>query len=266
MANHHAAQHDDRALGLLETLGSGFLACMGGDDDGGMFSVLSEACQLTASIDQYHREVGLRLPLHVLAVKAIAFQHRLLTLSPCLSDRVDLSPCSADAIVYQAIRFTTLIYSDFMIFPSAEVRQGRSRLASCLRECLLQWFDARGAMLDGQNVYQDLLLWCLVLGGVASSNTSHRSWYVKQVAEQLLARTMTWGMLETTLYRFLYWDYVFTSSVTNLWMEARSLGTHEGLEQVHCMAEMDLCEPTTFDIGGVRSLKGALSEVRVIHR
>lgn len=252
MADHDAAQHDDYALGLLGTLGTGFSACMESDDCG-MFRILSEACQLTVSIDQYHREVALRLPLHVLAAKAIEFQHRLLSLPPCPLFLVDILTRRAESVVYQAIRLTTLIYSDFMIFPSAEVRQGRPRLAAYLRDCLLQWFDMQGEMLITQAVYQDLLLWFLVLGGVASSNTTLRGWYVRQVSEQLLIRNMTWDMFEATLHLFLYWDYVFTTPVTNLWMEARSLGTHGGLEGPHWMSEMDLCEFPTFDIGSVPS-------------
>lgn len=252
MADQNAAQYDDYALGLLGTLGTGFSARMESDDCG-MFRILSEACQLTASIDQYHREVALRLPLHVLAAKAIEFQHHLLSLPPCPMVLNDTLTRRAEAVVYQAIRLTTLIYSDFMIFPSAEVRQGRQRLAAYLRDCLLRWFDMQDEMLSTQAVFQDLLLWFLVLGGVASSNTTLRGWYVRQLFEQLLIRSITWDMLETTLYSFLYWDYVFTTPVTNLWVEARSLGTHGGLEGVHWTLDMDVCEFPTLDIGNVPS-------------
>lgn len=125
--------------------------------------------------------------------------------------------------VYRITRLTTFIYSDFVIFPTAEERRGRQRLARQLKDVLLLSFQN---MLD--DYYQPpnspavdhLILWALVLGGVAAFDSADREWYVAQVFEHVSALDLTFNGLHAILETFLYYDYVFGEAVMDLWDEA----------------------------------------------
>ncbi|KEF57670.1 uncharacterized protein A1O9_05588 [Exophiala aquamarina CBS 119918] len=211
---------DEKATQLLSTLGTGFRLRKYGNDYE-LSQLLSSACRLIAAIDESQRGAPGCYPLPSLSVKAIALQHRMLSLSTP-SPPTDLVFGDLDDCIFQIVRLTTFIFSDFVFFPTAEVRNGRHRLATILKDHLTIYFGLQSAQFPGLTLgfeHDHLILWALVLGGAASSSTSSREWYVLQIFERVSAQQVTWDELQTILRRFLYYDYVLDRSVTNLWVE-----------------------------------------------
>lgn len=224
---------DEKATELLTTLGAGFRLRNHGSDYE-LSQLLSSACRLIAGIDEFQRGVPGRYPLPSLSVKAIAFQHRMLSLSPP-SLSTDLIFGDREDCIFQIVRLTTFIFSDFVFFPTAEARNGRQRLAAVLKDHLNIYFEIHSAQLSESATFNfdhdHLILWSLVLGGTASSSTSSREWFVLQIFERVAAQQVTWDDLQTILRKFLYYDYVLDRSVTNLWVEVfQSLQAEAGLD------------------------------------
>lgn len=218
MADREKGTYDERASQLLSTLGTGFCLRDHGIDYE-LRQLLSSACLLVAGIDEFQRAAPGRYPLPTLAVKAIALQHRMLSLSTQSPLSIDLSCGNLEDCIVQIVRLTTFIFSDFVFFPTAEARNGRQRLAATLKEYLTLCFEIHFAQLSKSTIFEDLLLWSLILGGAASSSTTNRDWYILQIFERVSAQQVTWEDLQNILQKFLYYDYVFERSVTNLWVE-----------------------------------------------
>jgi hypothetical protein len=218
MADCEKGTYDEKATQLLSTLGTGFrLRDYGVDHE--LSQLLSSACLLVAAIDEFQREAPGRYPLPTLAVKAIALQHRILSLATQSPLSIDLCTGGLEDFISQIVRLTTFIFSDFVFFPTAEARNGRQRLAATLKEFLSVCFETHSAELSELNVFDHLILWSLVLGGIASSSIDNREWYILQTFERVAAQQVTWDDLQTILRKFLYYDYVLDRSVTNLWVE-----------------------------------------------
>jgi hypothetical protein len=213
---------DEKATQLLTTLGPGFRLRNHGTDYE-LRQLLSSACRLIAAIDEFQREAPGRYPLPSLTVKAIALQHRMLSLSPP-SPSTDLAFGNLADCIFQIVRLATFIFSDFVFFPTAEARNGRKRLATILKDHLTSYCKIYSAQLSKSPTldfgHNHLILWSLVLGGAASSSSSSREWYVLQIFERVSAQQVTWDDLQTVLHKFLYYDYVLDRSVANLWVEA----------------------------------------------
>lgn len=218
MADVQKGIFDATATKLLSTLGTGFyLRDCGVDLELGQ--LLSVACHLIAAIDEFQRDAPGSYPLSILAVKAIAFQHRLLSLSTQFPVSLDLCAGDWQDFIFQVVRLTTFIFSDFVFFPTAEARNGRQLLATTLKEHLVFGFKRYAFQFSQSTTFDHLILWSLVLGGAASSSTSNRQWYVRQTFDHVFAQRITWDGLQSILRTFLYYDYVLDRSTTNLWVE-----------------------------------------------
>lgn len=251
IAESHRPDFDLKARTFLEHLGRGFNFRDDAmkDHTVALSKLLEQACLLTAATDQYERNSDTKSPLHKLAVRSIVFQHGMMSLPVSAEMRTDdeqpapeirpgvLEKEDEEDNRYEITRLTTLIYSDLVFFPTPAIWQVRQRLAAMLKERLslrprgpsaggtTTTTDARSAVDEDSNDnnvddYDDLLLWTIVLGGVAASNTANREWYVAQTHSQITRRRLSWDDLHAILRSFLYWDYVLEAPVTQLWVEA----------------------------------------------
>jgi hypothetical protein len=108
------------------------------------------------------------------------------------------SPC-----LYESIRHAAIIYSAAVTFPIPASTGIFQRLASLLENVLEE------LKLDPcWQLCPKVLLWVLVLGGIASSDTVHRSWYV----QHLVAVSDTLNLL--------MWDEVVGELANYLWLES----------------------------------------------
>ncbi|KAK5063122.1 hypothetical protein LTR84_005198 [Exophiala bonariae] len=209
---------DLAATKLLSTLGTGFYLRDSGVDLE-LHRLLSVACHLIVAIDEFQRDAPGAYPLSILAVKAIALQHRLLSLSTQSPVSLDLSAGGLEEFIFQIVRLATFIFSDFVFFPTSEARNGRQLLATTLKEHLVLGFRLYSFQMSQSTTFEHLIIWSLTLGGAASSSTSNREWYVQRLFERIFAQHVTWDGLQTILQTFLYYDYVLDKSTTNLWVE-----------------------------------------------
>jgi len=109
--------------------------------------LLSSACRLIAAITEFQREAPGRYPLPSLTAKAIALQHRTLSLSPP-SPSTNLAFGNLADCIFQIVRLATFIFSDFVFFPTAEARNGRQRLATIQKDHLTSYCKIYSAQLS----------------------------------------------------------------------------------------------------------------------
>jgi len=109
-----------------------------------------------------------------------------------------------------------LVFSDMVLFPMSPATGVNARLVTSLRDAL---HFSQGEVWDA---CPTLLIWAAMLGGIASSSTPHRSWYVNFLQEQSLLLSVSWEILEDVMSTYLWWDYVCSGPGEKLWREACS--------------------------------------------
>jgi len=74
---------------------------------------------------------------------------------------------------------------------------------------------------DVDREYWKLLLWVLVLGGIAALDKPERSWYVAQlvILVENLEESTDWGAIEGILERYLWLDSACGHTGPELWEE-----------------------------------------------
>ncbi|KIW66361.1 hypothetical protein PV04_05697 [Phialophora macrospora] len=208
---------------LLSNLGSGFHFCDDHDPDRRLRELVLQARNFTAAIDQYERNDPLRCPLSELATQSIIILHRLLTLPKLGSDAFE-EPMTEEEHRYEIARLSTLIYANLVIFPSGSRDQPRHGLAELLHEqlCLYhqQSHDQGSTQASESSTIDSLVLWAVVLGGIASSGIAIRSWFAARLGMYMTNQRLVWGELDRTLHTLLYWDYVMAGPTEDLWNEA----------------------------------------------
>ena len=184
-----------------------------------LWSLVTQACDLTAAIDQNHRGAHGKLRLQELALQSYVFEHRLLTL-PQTWDEIVVPESRMPSVVEsidEITRVALMIYSAMVIFPSSPAARVKQRLSELLRTRLVMLSEHHDGSLSA---YQDLLLWSLVVGGVACyDEPATRAWYVSQIIRYVSACDLSWEMVDAILHSFLYYDFVFEEPVAALWVQ-----------------------------------------------
>lgn len=137
-----------------------------------------------------------------------AAQHKLLSLAPQVyQERGQRS------MIYRACWYAALIFSDLVLFPLPPATGVRVRLCDELRrtiseESLEGWWECCPGTLT----------WVLVLGGLGSLSTPHRSWYTTQLRTTSKRLGLTsWEQFGNVVGCYLWWDYVCDSLAMKLW-------------------------------------------------
>ena len=188
-------------------------------------------CDVTIALDHYHRGGPTSPTLQDLVMIRNSCQHQLLSLPDHSAQQETSGFC-----MYEVCRLAALIYSNLVIFPLPTNCGVGNKLVSRLRKALFTVF----ATLPDIN--QRVLLWAVALGGIQSSSSSDRRWFVQQFAD-LSERfaLVQWGRIVDSLTSFVWSDFVLEKEGVELWLEAREL-KHSGkktiLEQVDEMRQM----------------------------
>jgi hypothetical protein len=71
----------------------------------------------------------------------------------------------------------------------------------------------------------DVLLWTIVMGGIAASFTDHRTWFEERLGSRLkgqdkLHLRASWLQFKQRVSRFLWWDPVCDTPTRDLWKAA----------------------------------------------
>jgi hypothetical protein len=202
---------DTEALELSRTLGQGFHILLPNGLQKDLCETLESISEITVALDHYQRggRYAPSLP-DIIAARTVA-QYRLLSLAPPSSDLPRPDEC-----IYNAARVAALIYSDMVLFPLPPQAGVKPKLADMLRRAL----DCC-TMQSCWGSHPRLLLWTVVVGGIAASSTSHRPWYASRL-HKLSAKLeiYDWESIKKILSSFLWWDYVCDEPAEKLWHES----------------------------------------------
>jgi hypothetical protein len=174
--------------------------------------VLQAMADLTIAIEYYSRGITPALDLAVLIDNRNVVQHNLMSLPA--ADELEFKEISS-AYLYESIRYTAIIYSIAVTFPLPPMSGIYDKLTALLKAILEE------SKLDlCWKLYPKTLLWILVLGGIASSVTADRSWYVQNLAAVSAALNIwQWDDVVEQLGQHLWLERACDVGGQSLWLE-----------------------------------------------
>jgi len=212
---------DVRAWELLSTMASGFDILEDTHPD--IVELARRAAELTASLDQSWETRPGHISLVHMSLLTLVFQYDLYSLNGPENGRAGLNYAN---IMFHISRLSLQIFSDIVLFPSAEVYGTKLRLAKELRQTLLVYHRTR---LPADDIYWDMILWAVVMGTVSAEVTKYRDWYLRTLVNMVLELNLSWNDLKRRLQNFLWWDYTFEEHVKAIWKDAWGAASEESL-------------------------------------
>jgi hypothetical protein len=181
-----------------------------------MLQVLDSIGGFTLAVGHYLQGKPFGLKLGEIAGARTAVQQRLLLLQTAEELNIPSSSSKPKPNIYECCRLTALIYSVGVVLP---VPNSHSVLQELVRRLMkaIGVLDIRtfGVELGG------VLLWMLVLGGIAALDTPERHWFASQLA--WIVRRLDiddWEGVEDILGSFLWLDNACGQGGRLLWSEA----------------------------------------------
>jgi hypothetical protein len=180
-----------------------------------MTKVLQSMVDLTMVIDCHYRGTKPIKDFTPYIDRRNSVQHNLMSL-PSGAELVEDEITSV--CLYEAIRHTAFIYSAAVTFPIPALSGHFHKLAAILQPLLeASKFDTCWRRCP------KTLLWILVLGGIAASDTNERGWFVRSIA--MVAKILkigTWEEVTEIMESFLWLDSACDAGGRILWAEVRS--------------------------------------------
>ncbi|KAE9374855.1 hypothetical protein N431DRAFT_405887 [Stipitochalara longipes BDJ] len=176
---------------------------------------------LTMATEHYLEGKPDGLTLGQIVRTRLAVQKRLLMLPTAEELRYDSETIlSAKRDLYECCRLTAIIFSVAVIFPTPNQFGVLQTLVRGLKAELEQK-EIHNNDLD----YSELLLWILVLGGIAALGKSERPWFVSHLKVVGLERLQihNWDSAEHILKQFLWLDSACNGGGHQLWEEVKIL-------------------------------------------
>jgi hypothetical protein len=180
---------------LLKTrgVGDGFkiLTRCGLPVDSEAIAVFSDLSLLSATLEEWSRGT-LRHPYMIdIANIRLNIQYRLLSL-PSVGE---LEEPYTDSFSYEACRLTAILYAVSITFPVPPQGGPQAELVRRIKNALsLQ-----------ENIPQELLLWCLMIGGIAAAGQEERVWFANQTGETCRAlQIISWQGVKDVLRKFAW--------------------------------------------------------------
>ncbi|KIX10181.1 uncharacterized protein Z518_01262 [Rhinocladiella mackenziei CBS 650.93] len=223
LANSYVPDH--RAQQMFQKLGKWFdeideLRCLN--------DTIRYVRDVVVALDQYDRMGRNPTSLPTLLRARNAVQHHLLSLPAADSGSISTTGARVQRFLFEICRLGLLIFSNMALFPLPIESGVADRLLGMLRENLLNV-----PIIEGDNVWSEypaLLTWIVVLGGVASTSTSQRPWYVNYLGNIISSGyTLDWRSLEEDiLSKFIWWPYICSQLGESIWTEACSTSQVRG--------------------------------------
>jgi len=164
------------------------------------------------AIDHYLQGKPGGLTLGQIVRTRTGIQKRLLLLPT--SDKRNITPLSCPDL-YECCRLTTMIFSVAVIFPIPHTYNVLQTLVRGLT-ATLEVTDIEKHSMD----YTGLLLWMLVLGGIAALGKPERPWFVSNLALLSVERLkVDWDGVEDILRTFLWLESACSPGGRQLWDE-----------------------------------------------
>jgi hypothetical protein len=180
-----------------------------------LVNVLQDMYSYNVATEMYSQGVLRNLSICVMVDRRNSIQHRLMSLPSAKELNNDhFQPQK----IYELCRISAIIYSLLAIFPLPTFNAPFPQLALMLRQTLVE--------IDLPQIWKtipDLLLWILMLGGIASIG-NERMWFV--VTLRCLGVTTSirnWGALKHVMKSIMWLDCVCDSDGEVLWDEISNL-------------------------------------------
>jgi Fungal specific transcription factor domain len=175
-----------------------------------MLEVFDSIGALTLAIDFHLEDKPFEGVIHRTRT---AIQHKLLTLPAVDELNFPEGDAETPPNVYECCRLTAMIYSVAVVYPVPNSYDLLQELVKRLKTAI-EVLDVYNRDLDG------ILLWILVLGGIAALDKPERPWFTSQL--HLLSRRIgvaDWDTVEDKLESFLWLDSACGSGGQMLWDE-----------------------------------------------
>jgi hypothetical protein len=151
----------------------------------------------------------------------VAVQHRLVSLPPDNEVIIEPSILSLSELnIYECVRLTALIFGVAVVHP---IPNPHNVLVELVRRLKISIVGLDKEIGNFAMELSGVLLWMMVLGGIASSDKPERPWFVSQLA--LIVRKLRlvdWGGVEDILESFLWLESACGKSGRELWDEVIS--------------------------------------------
>lgn len=192
-------------------LGRGFKPYLERGTTSEMLDLFEAICALTMGIEQYLIGQPDGLSLAEIARARGTCQNRLLSLAPP-SDVTLICPKMACGI-YEAVKWTAWIYGIAVIFPIPRSFNAFKELAQRQRTAIELWeIDSH------EGNASELLLWMLMLGGIAVLDQPEGAWFVDRlVGCSLSLDIQDWAGVEEVMGKFLWLSSACGPSGRYLW-------------------------------------------------
>lgn len=116
---------------------------------------------------------------------------------------------------YEACRLGAMIYSMLVVFPLPAANRPFRRLSGMVKTALVE----SGTPVSWHSS-PELLLWILVLGGIAAQNTEERPWFINTINGAAgMAAVSSWEELKQVMTTVMWMDSVCDLGGQTLWNE-----------------------------------------------
>jgi hypothetical protein len=171
---------------------------------------------LTMALDDYVQGRPGVLTFEKTVKAKTAVQKRFLFLPT--SAELNITPL-AKAGFYESCRLTAIIFSVAAFYPLPNTYNALQTMVQRLKSAIiLSGIESYGAERSG------VLLWILVLGGIAALDKPERGWFVLQLARLVQRLKIEWEEAEGVLETFLWFEIACSPGGRLLWDEALNLG------------------------------------------
>ena len=230
-------KRDKAAMAVAQQLGSGFRElyplCLMDE----VWKVIEAMCEVTVAVDHFHRGGREAPKMSDIIWARNETQHRLLSLP-----EYPLQPPSQANYMYEVCRVAALTYSNIVIFPLPPASGVHTNLVLRLRNLLTHAIPA------SPKAHLHVILWAVTLGGISTSSSSERVWFLYQFAEVSTKLGLyQWSKIQECLSSLLWLDFVCEKEGVQLWLGAREL-IHQDHKVVYPIreAESSMARPTNF--------------------
>jgi hypothetical protein len=178
-------------------------------------NVFQSMVDLTLVIDSHCRGINPITDFKVFIEKRNAIQHSLMSLPT--GDELEDGEISS-VCLYESIRHTAIIYSVAVTFPLPPVSGIFRKLAGSLKDIL-----EKSKLDPCWLLCPKTLLWMLILGGIAASETTDRAWYVQNLAALSIALNLTeWKDVAEEAENYLWLESACDAGGSSLWNEVKN--------------------------------------------
>jgi len=175
----------------------------------------------TTALDYYHRGKSERLSLAVITRTKWALQQQLLLLPP--AQELNKTPLSKLSF-YECCRLTLHVFGLAVVFIDTSDAYSHLQIIAMRLKTWLERLYVYGYGTDSAH----LLLWMLILGGIAALGKPERPWFVSRLAIVLQRLNITWDDAQEILEKFLWLENACGTAGRELWSEAvKSSALHD---------------------------------------